>query len=165
MSTVQDTVRSPAVVAAREESRKALNISRAASLIALILMIAAPMFVRNFVVFQFTMIIIYGIAIMSLNILTGASGQFSLGHSAFFAVGAYTTAILMEHGDINYLLTLPFAGGVCFIFGFLFGLPALRLSGVYLALATFSLAIAMCLIAAGTCLIRNKPEAVEEPAA
>ena len=67
------------------------------------------------------------IAILSLNILTGASGQFSLGHSAFFAVGAYTAAILMEHGDINYILTLPFAGVVCFIFGFLFGLPALRL--------------------------------------
>jgi branched-chain amino acid transport system permease protein len=143
MSTVQDTVQTPSVAAARAESRKALNISRVASLIALVLMIAAPMFVRNFVVFQFTMIIIYGIAIMSLNILTGASGQFSLGHSAFFAVGAYTTAILMEHGDMNYLLTLPFAGAVCFAFGFLFGLPALRLSGVYLALATFSLAIAM----------------------
>ena len=143
MSTVQDTVQSPSPAAARAESRKALNISRVASLIALVLMIAAPMFVRNFVVFQFTMIIIYGIAIMSLNILTGASGQFSLGHSAFFAVGAYVTAILMEHGDMNYLLTLPFAGAVCFAFGFLFGLPALRLSGVYLALATFSLAIAM----------------------
>jgi branched-chain amino acid transport system permease protein len=149
MSTVQETAvrddvaQTQAAVTAASETRKALNISRAASLIALILMIAAPFFVRNFVVFQFTQIIIYGIAIMSLNILTGASGQFSLGHSAFFAVGAYTTAILMEHGDMNYILTLPFAGAVCFIFGFLFGLPALRLSGVYLALATFSLAIAM----------------------
>ena len=149
MSTVQETAvrddvaQTQAAVTAASETRKALNISRAASLIALILMIAAPLFVRNFVVFQFTQIIIYGIAIMSLNILTGASGQFSLGHSAFFAVGAYTTAILMEHGDMNYLLTLPFSGAVCFIFGFLFGLPALRLSGVYLALATFSLAIAM----------------------
>ena len=101
MSTVQDTVQSPAGAAARAESRKALNISRAASLIALVLMIARAVFVRNFVVFQFTMIIIYGIAIMSLNILTGASGQFSLGHSAFFAVGAYVTAILMEHGDMQ----------------------------------------------------------------
>jgi branched-chain amino acid transport system permease protein len=143
MSTVQETVPSQSVAAAREETRKALNISRAASLVALLLMIIAPFFVRNFVVFQFTQIIIYGIAIMSLNLLTGASGQFSLGHSAFFAVGAYTTAILMEHGDMNYILTLPFSGAVCFIFGFLFGLPALRLSGVYLALATFSLAIAM----------------------
>jgi branched-chain amino acid transport system permease protein len=136
---------SPAATAsiARQQQKTAQTISRVASLVALALMLLAPMFVRHFVVFQFTQIIIYGIAIMSLNILTGASGQFSLGHSAFFAVGAYTTAILMEHGGMNYILTLPFAGCVCFVFGFLFGLPALRLSGVYLALATFSLAIAM----------------------
>jgi branched-chain amino acid transport system permease protein len=80
---------------------------------------------------------------MALNILTGGSGQFSLGQSAFYAVGAYTSAILMEHGNINYALTLPVSGIVCFGFGYLFGKPALRLSGVYLALATFALATAM----------------------
>ncbi|WP_460290885.1 ABC transporter permease subunit, partial [Bradyrhizobium diazoefficiens] len=81
-------------------------------------------------------------AVLALNILTGGSGQFSLGQSAFYAVGAYTTAVLMEHFNINYALTLPVAGVVCFGFGFLFGQPALRLSGVYLALATFALATA-----------------------
>jgi branched-chain amino acid transport system permease protein len=143
-TAVQDDVaQTKAAVRATTETQQALSIARAASLVALILMLIAPLFVRNFIVFQFTLIVIYGIAIMSLNLLTGISGQFSLGHSAFFAVGAYTTAVLMEHGNMNYLLTLPFAGSICFIFGFLFGLPALRLSGVYLALATFSLAIAM----------------------
>jgi branched-chain amino acid transport system permease protein len=90
-----------------------------------------------------TMLLVYGLAVLALNILTGGSGQFSLGQSAFYAVGAYTSAILMEHAGINYALTLPVAGLVCFAFGFLFGLPALRLSGVYLALATFALATAM----------------------
>jgi branched-chain amino acid transport system permease protein len=90
-----------------------------------------------------TMVLIYAIAILSLNLLTGGSGQFSLGQSAFYAVGAYTTGILMEHFGVNYALTLPIAGLICFIFGFLFGFPALRLSGVYLALATFALAVAM----------------------
>ena len=80
---------------------------------------------------------------LALNILTGGSGQFSLGQSAFYAVGAYTSAILMEHAGMNYALTLPIAGIICFAFGFLFGQPALRLSGVYLALATFALATAM----------------------
>ena len=80
---------------------------------------------------------------LALNILTGGSGQFSLGQSAFYAVGAYTSAILMEHVGMNYALTLPIAGIICFGFGFLFGQPALRLSGVYLALATFALAVAM----------------------
>ena len=89
------------------------------------------------------MLLIYGLAVLALNILTGGSGQFSLGQSAFYAVGAYTSAILMETFNVNYALTLPVSGVICFVFGFLFGLPALRLSGVYLALATFALATAM----------------------
>jgi branched-chain amino acid transport system permease protein len=99
--------------------------------------------VKNFIVFQMTMVLVYGIAVLALNILTGGSGQFSLGQSAFFAVGAYTTAVLMEHGNVNYALTLPIAGLVSFAAGYLFGQPALRLSGIYLALATFALAVAM----------------------
>jgi branched-chain amino acid transport system permease protein len=86
---------------------------------------------------------IYGLAILGLNLLTGFNGQFSLGHSAFYGIGAYTAAILMHNYDIGYLWTLPAAGGVCFVVGFLFGLPALRLQNLYLALATFTLAIAM----------------------
>ena len=141
VSTVSGSV--PQIQAVDGLGRKSMTLPLVASLTALAIMVIGPLFLKNFVIFQCTMIVIYAIAILSLNILTGASGQFSLGHSAFFAVGAYTTAILMEHGDMNYALTLPFAGMVCFIFGFLFGLPALRLSGVYLALATFALAIAM----------------------
>ena len=98
---------------------------------------------KNFIIFQMTMLLIYALAVLALNILTGGSGQFSLGQSAFYAVGAYTTGILMEHVGMNYALTLPIAGIICFGFGFLFGQPALRLSGVYLALATFALATAM----------------------
>ncbi|MCK7474743.1 MAG: branched-chain amino acid ABC transporter permease [Rhodopseudomonas palustris] len=102
-----------------------------------------PLFAKNFVIFQMTIWLIYAIAILALNILTGGSGQFSLGQGAFYALGAYTSAILMEHFGVNYVLTLPVAGALCFAFGFLFGLPALRLSGIYLALATFALATAM----------------------
>jgi branched-chain amino acid transport system permease protein len=90
-----------------------------------------------------TMVLIYGLAVLALNILTGGSGQFSLGQSAFYAIGAYTSAVLMENANMNYALTLPIAGLVSFAAGFLFGKPALRLSGIYLALATFALAVAM----------------------
>ncbi len=120
-----------------------MTVGATASLIMLALLIIIPLFVKNFIIFQMTMVLIYAIAILALNILTGGSGQFSLGQSAFYAVGAYTAAILMEHFNVNYVLTLPVAGMICFAFGFLFGFPALRLSGVYLALATFALAIAM----------------------
>jgi branched-chain amino acid transport system permease protein len=140
MSTVQDVSAAPAVAAV---PKKAMALGPMASLIILALLIVTPLFVKNFIIFQMTMWLIYAIAVLALNILTGASGQFSLGQSAFYALGAYTSAILMEHVGVNYALTLPVAGLVCFIAGFLFGLPALRLSGIYLALATFALAVAM----------------------
>ncbi|HTZ36048.1 MAG TPA: branched-chain amino acid ABC transporter permease [Stellaceae bacterium] len=102
-----------------------------------------PWFAQSFVLFQLTQVMIYGLAILGLNLLTGFNGQFSLGHSAFYGIGAYTAAILMHNYDVGYLWTLPAAGGVCFVVGFLFGLPALRLQNLYLALATFTLATAM----------------------
>jgi branched-chain amino acid transport system permease protein len=141
MSAIQEVVtEAPAVEAV---PKRAMTLGYGSSLVMLALLIAAPLFVKNFIIFQLTMLLIYALAVLALNILTGGSGQFSLGQSAFYAVGAYTSAILMEHGGMNYALTLPVAGIVCFGFGFLFGQPALRLSGVYLALATFALATAM----------------------
>ena len=140
MSAVQEASTAPVIDAV---PKKALSLGPMASIVVLALLIATPLFVKNFFIFQMTMWLIYAIAVLALNILTGASGQFSLGQSAFYAIGAYTSAILIEHGNVNYILTLPVAGLVCFIAGFLFGLPALRLSGIYLALATFALAVAM----------------------
>jgi len=143
MSTVQESVPAAAVPTVNATARKSSTLGRTTSLIVLAVMLIMPLFVRNFIIFQVTMVLIYGIAVLALNILTGGSGQFSLGQSAFFAIGAYAAAILIEHGNVNYALTLPIAGVICFIFGFLFGFPALRLSGIYLALATYALAVAM----------------------
>lgn len=141
MSAVDEVAtEAPAVEAV---PKRAMTLGSGTSLLVLVLLIAVPLFVKNFIIFQMTMLLIYGLAVLALNILTGGSGQFSLGQSAFYAIGAYTSAILMEQYDVNYALTLPVAGVVCFVAGFLFGLPALRLSGVYLALATFALATAM----------------------
>jgi branched-chain amino acid transport system permease protein len=102
-----------------------------------------PLWVSGFRLFQFTQVYIYAIALMGLNLLTGYNGQISLGHGAFYAVGAYTSAILMDRFGVAYGLTIPAAGAVCLVVGFLFGRPALRLEGLYLALATFSLALAV----------------------
>jgi branched-chain amino acid transport system permease protein len=87
--------------------------------------------------------IVYSIAVLGLILLTGFNGQISLGHGAFFAVGAYTVAILIDQAGWPFWATLPAAALVCFIVGYLFGLPALRLEGHYLALATFALAVAI----------------------
>ncbi|MEO7009016.1 MAG: branched-chain amino acid ABC transporter permease [Caldimonas sp.] len=111
-----------------------------------ILLVAAcalPFFVGNYRVFQLTLVLVYSIALLGLNLLTGYNGQISLGHGAFYAIGAYTAAILMDKAGMPYWMTIPIAGFVCLVVGFLFGLPALRLEGLYLALATFALAIAM----------------------
>jgi branched-chain amino acid transport system permease protein len=115
----------------------------AATVVILTLLLLVPLFVKNFVIFQMTMWLVYAIAVLALSILTGGSGQFSLGQSAFFALGAYTAAVLIEHAGINYVPAIPVAGMICFVAGYLVGFPALRLSGVYLALATFALATAM----------------------
>jgi len=117
--------------------------SRAIVIAGLVVALLPPFVAKNFVVFQLTLALIYAVAILGLNLLTGFNGQFSLGHSAFYGIGAYTAAILMDQADVAYYWTLPAAGAVCFVVGFLFGLPALRLHGIYLALATFALAIAM----------------------
>jgi branched-chain amino acid transport system permease protein len=93
--------------------------------------------------FQLTMVIVYAIAILGLAILTGFNGQISLGHGAFYAIGAYVTAVLMYKYEVPYWATLPVSAIVCAAVGFLIGLPALRLGGLYLALTTFALAVAV----------------------
>ena len=83
------------------------------------------------------------IAIIGLNLVTGYTGQISLGHGALMAIGGYTTALLVVHEHWRDVWTIPLAGIVAGIVGFVVGLPALRLSGLYLALATFALAVAL----------------------
>lgn len=111
---------------------------------ALILLAIGITFVaRGYQLFQATMVLSYAIALLGLNILTGYNGQISLGHGAFYAIGAYTTGILMEHAGMPYWATVPMAAVVCLVVGYLFGRPALKLEGLYLALATFALGVAM----------------------
>ncbi|MFA7504234.1 MAG: branched-chain amino acid ABC transporter permease [Burkholderiaceae bacterium] len=124
-------------------SRGLSNPQLLAWIVGLVAVALLPFLVRNYVVFQFTLVWVYAIAVLGLNILTGYNGQISLGHGAFYAVGAYTAAILMDIGAMPYWLTLPVAAVICFAVGYLMGFPALRLEGHYLALATFALAVAM----------------------
>ncbi|HEY5292380.1 MAG TPA: branched-chain amino acid ABC transporter permease [Burkholderiales bacterium] len=120
------------------------NKPRVIAFAALLLAVCAlPFLVSNYHTFQLTLVLVYAIALLGLNILTGYNGQISLGHGAFYAIGAYVAAILMDKFGVPYWLTVPVAGVVCLAAGFLFGLPALRLEGLYLALATFALGVSM----------------------
>ncbi|WP_353210338.1 branched-chain amino acid ABC transporter permease [Rhodovarius sp.] len=98
---------------------------------------------ESFHLFQLTLAVIMALAVLGLNIVTGYNGQISLGHGAFFAVGAYATAIPMSLLDWSFWATLPVSAIVCGVVGWGVGFPALRLGGLYLALTTFALAVAV----------------------
>jgi branched-chain amino acid transport system permease protein len=100
-----------------------------------------PFVLSGIQVYQLTQIVVYSIALVGLNLLTGYNGQISLGHGAFYAIGAYVAGVLLETVHLPWWAAVPIAGVVSFVVGFLFGLPALRLEGPYLALATFALAV------------------------
>jgi len=147
-------MRAPGEVAASAEGRVQrapaaapgllLRVAPRAGLVAiLVVAFALPFTLSNFRVFQFTQVLIYAIALLGLNMLTGYNGQISLGHSAFYAIGAYTTAIMIDQWSVGYGWTIPVAGLLCLVVGFLFGRPALRLEGLYLALATLALALSV----------------------
>ncbi|MGD0108227.1 MAG: branched-chain amino acid ABC transporter permease [Rhodopila sp.] len=115
-------------------------------IVAILVLLAVIVPVADFTdyhLFQLTMVVVYAIAILGLSLLTGFNGQISLGHGAFYAIGAYTSAILMSSTAVPYWATLPISAAVCAVVGFLLGLPALRLGGLYLALTTFALAVAI----------------------
>lgn len=119
-----------------------MNIRHRAFVAALLVAACAlPFVLPSYMLFQLTMVMAYALALLGLNLLTGFNGQISLGHGAFFALGAYTAAMLMEHAGWPYWATLPAAAMLGGVVGYLFGLPALKLDGVYLALATFALGV------------------------
>jgi branched-chain amino acid transport system permease protein len=111
------------------------------------LVVLLPTAVSHFRSYQLTLVGIYFIAIVGLNVVTGYSGQISLGQGAFMAIGAYATAILNVNYGVGIYWTIPCAAVIAGVIGLAFGFPALRLSGVYLALATFALATSIVLVA------------------
>src|SRR3984957_12480591 len=101
-----------------------------------------PFVASGYHIYQGAQVLIFAVALLGLNLLTGFNGQISLGHGAFFAIGGYGAAILITEFRLPYWAAIPLARIVCFVAGFLFGFPALRFGGLYLALATFALAVA-----------------------
>lgn len=137
------SVLAPPTPTALAAARSGMRLRRIGLALLLVLALALPFVLSNYRTFQFTLVLVYAIALLGLNILTGYNGQISLGHGAFYAIGAYVAAILMDRFGVPYWLTVPVAGALCLAVGFLFGLPALRLEGHYLALATFALGVTM----------------------
>ncbi len=110
-----------------------------------LLMLAAPQFLKNYGIYLLTYWLIFIIATMGLNLTIGYAGQKSLGHAAFFGIGAYTVAIMMKAG-ISFWLGLPAAALICFVAGLILGFPALRVQAIYLAFATLGFNTAVWLV-------------------
>ncbi|MFD1811448.1 branched-chain amino acid ABC transporter permease [Rhodococcus gannanensis] len=133
---ILDALRRP-----RAELDAPVWLSRAAVVLVIVLAAVAPLVSAPYVNFDRSMVLVYVVVGLGLNLLTGNTGQISLGHGFFFAVGAYLSAVLIENHGVPYLLLIPLVFAVCYVIGYLFGLPALRLHGLQLALATLGLAL------------------------
>lgn len=106
----------------------------------LLLLIVAPFGLERFYLGELSFVFIYAIAGLGLMLLTGYTGQVSLGHSAFLAIGAYTHAYLLSRGW-PFLLALPTSVVFTGLIGGLVGIPALRMVGIYLAIATLAFSV------------------------
>jgi branched-chain amino acid transport system permease protein len=111
-------------------------------LIAALVVLALPLLLDDFRLGQFSLVVAYSVAVLGLNLVTGFSGQISLGHGAFFGIGAYATAILVADHGWMWAATVPVAALVGLALGFVVGIPALRLHGLYLAVITLAVGIA-----------------------
>jgi len=120
-----------------------MRVKLSAFALGVLVLVVLPFILTDFRTVQLATVGAYFVAILGLDVLTGHSGQISLGHGAFMAVGAYTTAILMANHGVRDVWTIPIAAGVAGVIGLLAGVPALRLSGLYLALATFGIAVVL----------------------
>jgi branched-chain amino acid transport system permease protein len=109
----------------------------------LIYLFISPLFLPNYYIFLFSIILVHVILAVGLNILVGNTGQISLGHAGFFAIGAYGTTLLMVHLHVPFFIALPLSAFIAAFFGFILGLPSLRLEGPYLAIATLGFGLAI----------------------
>jgi branched-chain amino acid transport system permease protein len=122
---------------------RAVSLAIAAVIAAVLLFV--PPFLKNYGIYLFSYWLVFVIATMGLNLTVGYAGQKSLGHAAFFGIGAYTVAILLKAG-ISFWVGLPLAMLGCFFIGLALGFPALRVQTIYLAFATLGFNTALWLV-------------------
>jgi branched-chain amino acid transport system permease protein len=122
-----------------------MKLSHLAAAAGLVVLLAAPPFLKNYGIYLLSYWLVFVIATMGLNLTIGYAGQKSLGHAAFFGIGAYTVALVMKAG-LSFWLGLPLAMAGCFVLGLALGFPALRVQTIYLAFATLGFNTAVWLV-------------------
>src|SRR4051794_5130896 len=124
----------PVVIERKSAAHRAFQLAAVVALILCFFFVTNV--VQDFSALRWAIALTLAVAILGLNIVTGYSGQISIGHSAFFGIGAYTTMILIADHGWPFLATLPVAGALGFAVGAVIGVPALRIRGLYLSLIT-----------------------------
>ena len=122
-----------------------MKLSHLGAVAGLAVLLAAPPFLKNYGIYLLSYWLVFVIATMGLNLTVGYAGQKSLGHAAFFGIGAYTVALVMKAG-LSFWLGLPLAMAGCFVLGLALGFPALRVQTIYLAFATLGFNTAVWLV-------------------
>ncbi len=123
---------------ARDMALRPLPLQKLRLLLFVVLVVAFPFFASNYWLSLANQVAIATIGALGLNILVGYTGQISMGQGAFLAIGAYSAGLLTNRVELPWLLTIPLAATLTALLGVLFGLPSLRLKGLYLAIATLA---------------------------
>ena len=113
------------------------------TIVFLLVLFTFPLYMSDYALYLLNLIMVYVIVSVGLNILVGSTGQISLGHAGFFAIGAYATVLLMTNLQIPFFIAIIAAAFIAAFFGFILGLPALRLEGPYLTIATLAFGLAI----------------------
>src|SRR5690242_1825061 len=139
-----------------------IALQRSRSVIAAAVLVAlacalAPLFLPNYPLFVLSLAIVNVVAVLGINIVMGYAGQISLGQAGFAAIGAYTTALLVVNFELSFWLALPAGAALAAAFGYLLGLPSLRLGPLYVSMVTFGFGLVVVIIVQNWYELANGP--------
>jgi branched-chain amino acid transport system permease protein len=129
----------------------------------LLLCLLAPFFLPTYPLFVLSLAIVNIIAVLGVNLVMGYAGQISLGHAGFAAIGAYATALLVVNHDLSFWIAVPLGGVLAAAFGYIVGLPALRLGPLYVSMVTFGFGLIVVIIVQNWYDLANGPNGMVVP--
>jgi len=135
----------------------------AANVLLLALSLAAAYLLPTYPLFVFSLAVVNIIAVLGVNLVMGYAGQISLGHAGFAAIGAYATALLVGSYDLSFWLALALGGFLAAAFGYLLGVPALRLGPLYVSMVTFGFGLVVVIILQNWYELANGPNGMVVP--
>jgi branched-chain amino acid transport system permease protein len=134
-----------------------------AALLVLLLCLLAPLYLQSYPLFVLSLTVVNVIAVVGISLVMGNAGQISLGHAGFAAIGAYATALLIVKLDFSFWLAMPLAALLAALFGYILGLPSLRLGPLYVSMVTFGFGLIVVIIVQNWYELANGPNGMAVP--